>query len=562
MLPLGPDSPFYSLSDLVRAHGQARPQAMALVDEHRRWTYARLNEVADAVASELQQRGLEPGQAVALCAANSVAAAAVFVGVLRAGAVVVPLPSTLEAAAWGAMLRDSAAVLLWADEAGQTLARAAGYRGEVIGLEALPALEGRWGPPQPWASRAEEAFNIIYSSGTTGLPKGIVQSHGMRWAHVRRGMAYGYGPHSRTLLSTPLYSNTTLVAFAPTLGLGGCAHLMQRFDAAAWLATAQRERITHTMLVPVQYSRLLAHADFDRTDLSSFEMKFCTSAPFSAALKAEVLCRWPGGLVEVYGMTEGGGACILEAHRHPNKLHTVGTPGVGHDIRLIDEAGLELPGPWNGQGSNAHTAQITGEVVGRSPGMMSGYHGRADLTAQALWHDDQGRAYIRTGDVGRFDEDGFLILMDRRKDMLISGGFNVYPSDLEALLRQHPAVADAAVVGVPSARWGETPVAWVVLRTGGGLPRDGATSPLLGVAPVDSALGSASAPASASASASEPPAAAASAPDERTLLEWFNARCGKLQRLAGLAFIEELPRSAIGKVLKRELRDQWTMTVP
>ncbi len=554
VLPLGPDSPFCSLSDLVRAHGRARPQAPALVDEHTRWSYARLNEVADAVASELQRRGIEPGQAVALCAANSAAAAAVFVGVLRAGAVVVPLPSTLEAAAWGAMLRDSGAVLLWADDAGQTLARAADHRGDVIGLEALPALVGRRPPPQPWAAQAEDAFNIIYSSGTTGLPKGIVQSHGMRWAHVRRGMAYGYGPHSRTLLSTPLYSNTTLVAFAPTLGLGGCVHLMQRFDAAAWLATAQRERITHTMLVPVQYSRLLAHADFDRTDLSSVEMKFCTSAPFSAALKGEVLRRWPGGLVEVYGMTEGGGACILEAHRHPHKLHTVGPPGVGHDIRLIDEAGLELPGPWNGQGPNAHTAQITGEVVGRSPGMMSGYHGRADLTAQALWHDAQGRAYIRTGDVGRFDEDGFLILMDRRKDMLISGGFNVYPSDLEALLRQHPAVADAAVVGVPSARWGETPVAWVVRRpVGGALPQQG---------PSAVAGAGASALALASASASDSTSASTPAPDERALLEWFNARCGKLQRLAGLAFIEELPRSAIGKVLKRELREQWTMTVP
>lgn len=521
VLPLGPDSPFCSLSDLVRAHGQARPQALALVDDHTHWTYARLNDVADAVASELEQRGLEPGHAVALCAANNAAIAAVFVGVLRAGAVAVPLPGTLEAAAWGAMLRDSGAVLLWADDAGQTLARAAGYCGGVIGLEALPALEGRWGPPQPWGAQAEDAFNIIYSSGTTGLPKGIVQSHGMRWAHVRRGMAYGYGPHSRTLLSTPLYSNTTLVAFAPTLGMGGCVHLMQRFDAASWLATAQRERITHTMLVPVQYTRLLAHADFDRTDLSSFEMKFCTSAPFSAALKAEVLRRWPGGLVEVYGTTEGGGACILEAHRHPNKLHTVGTPAVGHDIRLIDESGLELPGPWNGQGPNAKTAQITGEVVGRSPGMMSGYHGRPDLTAQALWHDDQGRAYIRTGDVGRFDEDGFLILIDRRKDMLISGGFNVYPSDLEALLRQHPAVADAAVVGVPSARWGETPVAWVVRQPSGG-----------------------------------------AVVDERTLLEWFNTRCGKLQRLAALVFVDELPRSAIGKVLKRELQDRWTVTVP
>jgi acyl-CoA synthetase (AMP-forming)/AMP-acid ligase II len=139
-----------------------------------------------------------------------------------------------------------------------------------------------------------------------------------------------------------------------------------------------------------------------------------------------------------------------------------------------------------------------------------------------MWHDAQGRAYIRTGDVGRFDEDGFLILMDRRKDMIISGGFNVYPSDLETILREHPGVSDAAVVGVASARWGETPVAWVVRNASG----DG------------------------------------SEVTESQLLDWFNARCGKLQRLAALAFIDELPRSAIGKVLKRELRDRWRQAVP
>ena len=154
-----------------------------------------------------------------------------------------------------------------------------------------------------------------------------------------------------------------------------------------------------------------------------------------------------------------------------------------------------------------------GEIVGSSPGMMTGYHQQAEKTREVEWFDSTGKRFIRTGDVGRFDEDGFLILMDRRKDMVISGGFNIYPSDLEAELRRHPDVTDAAVIGVPSEQWGETPVAYVVLRPG----------TTTGAADV---------------------------------MAWYNARAGKTQRVASVVSIDELPRSAIGKVLKRELR-QW-----
>jgi acyl-CoA synthetase (AMP-forming)/AMP-acid ligase II len=350
----------------------------------------------------------------------------------------------------------------------------------------------------------ESPFNIIYSSGTTGIPKGIVQPHGMRWLHIHRGLQYGYSASTVTLLSTPLYSNTTLVVFFPTLGFGGTVHLMPKFDAGEWLKIAARERVTHTMLVPVQYRRLMAHPQFDAHDLSAFQMKFSTSAPFAAEIKADVLKRWPGGLVEFYGMTEGGGTCILEAHLHPDKLHTVGPPAAGHDLRLIDDEGVELP-PGE-----------PGEVVGRSPAMMIGYHNQPEKTQEAEWFSPDGLRFIRTGDVGRFDPDGFMILLDRKKDMIISGGFNLYPSDLESVLNEHPEVQEAAVVGVPSVDWGETPVAFVVRQAG---------------AESESGL-----------SAQE-------------LRNWINARVGKTQRLSDLRFVEELPRSAIGKVLKRELRD-------
>ena len=258
------------------------------------------------------------------------------------------------------------------------------------------------------------------------------------------------------------------------------------------------------MLVPVQYQRLMNWPDFDRHDLSSFRFKACTSAPFRADLKAEVLRRWPGGLTEYYGMTEGGGSCILYCHLHPTKLHTVGQPAENHDIRLIDEDGRELP----------RNPETVGEIVGRSPAMMNGYHNQPGKTRDAEWFSADGKRFIRTGDVGRIDEDGFVVLMDRRKDMIITGGFNVYPSDLEAELRRHPAVADVAVVGVASAEWGETPVAFVVRRDG----RDDAPE---------------------------------------AIRAWMNERVGKTQRLADLKLVDELPRSAIGKVLKRELRDAY-----
>ena len=214
------------------------------------------------------------------------------------------------------------------------------------------------------------------------------------------------------------------------------------------------------------------------------------------------LRRFPGGLIEFYGMTEGGGTCILEAHAHPGKLHTVGRPAPGHDIRLIDANGAEVP---RGE---------AGEVVGRSGAMMGGYHGRPDKTREAEWHSPEGLRFIRTGDVGRFDEDGFLVLFDRLKDMIISGGFNVYPSDHEATLRTHPAVLEAAVVGVPSAEWGETPVAFIERAPGDDTPAE-------------------------------------------TLRAWLNGRVGKTQRLAALRYVDDLPRSPIGKILKRELRDRY-----
>ena len=502
------NQPFAAVPDLIAYWARHRPDRAALKQDERSVSYAELDALMSSVAAALQRDGMHAGDVLAICAYNSIEYAVVFLGALCAGVAVAPLAPSASAESLLIMLADAAPRLLFVDTHAAQHLEPVATRLPCPALRLEQTTEGglsAWlsdAPPEPVAIQPGWAFNIIYSSGTTGEPKGIVQSHAMRWAHVRRSAAYGYGGNATTVISTPLYSNTTLVAFLPTLALGGTVVLMPKFDAGEYLSLAQRHAVTHTMLVPVPYQRIMAREDFDQYDLGRFRYKMCTSAPFNAVLKADVLARWPGGLIDTYGMTEGGGTCILTAHEHPDKLHTVGKPAEGHDIRVIDDAGNELP-----EGA-------IGEIVGHSPAMMTGYLNKPEKTAEAEWFDPSGKRFIRTGDVGRFDAEGFLTLLDRKKDMIISGGFNLYPSDLEAIMREHPAIADVAVVGVPSTRWGETPVAFVVRA----------------------------------ANATDTP---------ETLLGWFNERVGKTQRLARLQLIDELPRSAIGKVLKRELRDRY-----
>lgn len=495
-------SDFATLPALIRAHAAERGDKLALVSGAGSMTYAALDAMMDQVAAALQRDGVPQRACVAICATPSIEYGTVFLGILRAGCAATPLSPSATGESIAAMINDSGAPIVFIDASTRDLLNGQAITARIVDFDTAGFadwLAPAGSAPAPVSITPDDPFNVIYSSGTTGTPKGIVQSHAMRWAHIHRNSGAGFGD-AVTMLATPLYSNTTLVTFLPTLGWGGTAVIMKKFDARGFLELAAANHATHAMLVPVQYQRIMAVPDFDRFDLSAFRLKTCTSAPFSAALKADVVARWPGLLVEYYGMTEGGGTTMLVANANPTKLHSVGVPVDGHDIRLIDDDGAEVP------------AGETGEVVGRSPAMMTGYHGRQDATRAAEWFDAEGRRYIRHGDVGRFDKDGFLILMDRKKDLIISGGFNIYPSDLEAVLAQHPDVADCTVVGVPSDAWGETPVGFYVPRNEGS--------------------------------------------DAAAIMAWTNDRLGKTQRLSALHIAAELPRSAIGKVLKRELRDQ------
>lgn len=485
----------------ILAHALQRPDEEALVCGETRLDWKGLRAAVLRAAGALAKPLAEGTGRVALAGSSSAELAIAYLAIIAAGGCAVPLPVSAHPDALSGMIADCEPDLIIA-HADMAPALAQTARGPVLpvvpGAGMPEALKAAPGLDAPRDCPLGADFNIIYSSGTTGRAKGIVHSHAMRYRQAARSL-FGLGPASTMLLATPLYSNTTLMPLLATLFHGGRVILMSKFDAERYLEIAEAERATHTMLVPVQYERILSAPGFSRRDLSAFRVKQCTGAPLQAAVKQAAVERWPGGFFEVYGLTEGGCTCILDVTAFPGKAHTVGRPAAGNDIRIIDDEGRFLP------------AGERGEIVGRSATMMSGYFRNPAADAAFRWHDADGTLFHRTGDIGMFDTDGFLVLLDRKKDMIISGGFNIYASDLEDTLRAHPAVVDAAVIAVPSAQWGETPLGLVVARPD---------------APVDPAV----------------------------LLAWANARLGRMQRLSAVELREDLPRSNVGKVLKQDLR--------
>ncbi len=495
-----------TIIDLICTSVQRRGAETTLTYGDQSWSGLEVFDHIESAAALLSRHGAGRGKRVAIIAGDTPFTLFAFLGALRTGACVAPMSPSLTDDALHAALKSCEPVIVVTDQPNASRVPPGTVQpSQTLNLAAFMERDGAaWRAHWPSLDDADPC-TIIYSSGTTGTPKGIVHSHGVKLAQADMACAQGIGASSVLMSVTPLYSNTTLVVLLPVLAAGGRIVMLGKFDAGTFLRISARERATTVIMVPVQYQRILDHEEFSDTDLDSYALKVSTGAPMAPRLKLAVAREWPGRFLEVYGSTEGDVSTLLDVTARPDKAETVGQAAPDFEVRVIDDAGEELP------------LGAIGELVGRSPTMTDGYFRAADATAELFWCDRNGETFLRSGDLGSIDVDGFVTLHGRKKDMIISGGFNIYAVDLEAVLEAHPDIVEAAVIAVPSKRWGETPAGYVVVQNARVTSDD--------------------------------------------ILTYANEQLGKTQRLASIVFCEALPRNALGKILKKDLQRDFIQKV-
>jgi acyl-CoA synthetase (AMP-forming)/AMP-acid ligase II len=482
---------------------------IALVDGDSRITYAEFDRRTDQLARALRQLGVRRGDRVAALLVNSAAFLETLFATAKLGAVFVPINFRLAPPEVTYLLADSGAeVFVWSGHL-SALARAA-LAGEGVRVRARVVVggepaDGEADFEQVLVSGEPRAFGInvagsdlcciMYTSGTTGRPKGAMLTHDNHlWNAINTRMVR---ETDRTVTVLPLFHIGAWAHTLPLIYVGGTNALLPAFEPQQTLAAMARERVTIQLLVPAMWAALMAVPDFSSYDLSALELAITGGAP----CPLPVLEYFQGKGVpfqEGFGMTETApSVTLLDADHVKEKNGSIGRPLFHVDTRIV-----------NGQDRDMPTGEV-GELVVRGPNVFAGYWGLPEATAEAF----RG-GWFHTGDMGRMDGEGFITLVDRKTDMIISGGENVYPIEVEQVLYRHPAVREVAVVGVPHATWGETPIAVVALKDGAQVTGD-------------------------------------------DLIGYARERLAHFKCPTRVEYLPELPRNAIGKVLKTTLRKDY-----
>lgn len=504
--------PTMDLNQLLQRHGQYRARQKAFVCGSTTLNYQQLSARVNTLIGALQAAGLRAGDRIALLLPNSVALYEMYWAAASGGFVVVPLSPLLQAHAIAALMADADIDLLIIDHAmTEQLAEITQHWPAFAGKKYWVRGGNQDGghdeqkqignhQPRPVTPNvgAEHPFNIVYSSGTTGKPKGIVHTHRIRAMYgALFANSFRITPESVIMHAGAIVFNGAFVTMMPAWLLGTTYVLLDRFSPEKMMAAIDHEQVTHVMMVPSQIIALLNHAEFDPGRLASLEMIGSLGAPLLREDKERLQQALPGRFYELYGVTEGF-VTILDKYDAALKPDSVGIPPPLFDIRIVDDHDQPLP-PGH-----------IGEICGRGPIMMTGYHGQEELSAKAL----RG-GWVHSGDLGYVDEDGYLYLVDRKNDLIISGGVNIFPRDIEEVIATHPWIVETAVFGAPDEKWGESPIAAVVLE----------------------------------------PASELTSADLKT---WINQRVdAKYQRVKEVIIVPDLPRNIAGKTLKVELRRNY-----